>query len=212
VSALEERLRSMRLYVLVTGALAKRPAEEAAAAALAGGADAVQMREKDLPDRELIRLGRDLRRVTEAAGALFFVNDRPDIARLVGADGVHLGQDDLPMEAGRRVLGAGGLVGVSTHSVEQARAAQGADYIGVGPMYATATKGYEQGHGPDLVRAVRAAVTAPIVAIGGITPPRAAAVLEAGADAVAVCWGIIAQPDVEKAARAFRAEIDRLGR
>ena len=197
-----------RLYVLLTGAVAGRALGEVARAALEGGADALQLREKDLPDREVLALAYELRRVTERYGALFIVNDRADISRAARADGVHVGQDDLPAAEARRVLGEGGVVGVSTHSVAQALAAEDADYIGVGPMFATATKGYGEGRGPDLVRSVRAAVGKPIVAIGGITVERTAELFAAGADCVAVCSAIIAAEDVEAAARGFRREID----
>ena len=198
------------LYVLLTQAVAGRALGEVARAVLGGGADALQLREKDLPDRRLIVLGRELRRLTEEYDALLFVNDRPDIAWLVGADGVHVGQDDLPPAAAREAVGPGRLVGVSTHSVEQAVAAAGADYIGVGPMFPTATKGYEEGMGSDLIRAVRAQVGAPIVAIGGITVETLGPVLAAGADCVAVCSAVIAAEDVRRAAAKFRMAIDAI--
>ncbi len=201
-------LSEMRLYVLLTSSASRRPLLEAARAALAGGADALQLREKDAPDRQLLDLGAELRRLTESMGALFFVNDRPDVARLVAADGVHVGQDDLPLAAARSAMGGRGWAGVSTHSVEQALAARGADYIGVGPVYPTETKGYAQGKGTGLVARVRAATALPIVAIGGITAETAAEVLQAGATAVAVCSAVIGREDVEAAARAFREKID----
>jgi len=201
-------LRKMRLYVLLTSSVARRPLGEMARSVLAGGADALQLREKNASDRELLRLGQELRRLTAEAGAFLFVNDRPDIARLVEADGVHVGQDDLPLESARQLMGDERWVGVSTHSVEQARAAAEADYIGVGPMYPTATKGYTEGVGPELVAAVRAVTSRPIVAIGGMTPERVGPILEAGATAVAVCSAIVAQANVEAATRDFRRAIE----
>src|SRR5207245_7216248 len=128
------------------------------------------------------------RPLARAAGALFLVNDRPDVARAAEAEGVHLGQDDLPVAAARRVLGAGRLIGVSTHDPGQARAAEaaGADYLGVGPVYATATKPDALApRGLALVSAVRAAVRCPLVAIGGFPSANAADVTAADTAAVA---------------------------
>jgi thiamine-phosphate pyrophosphorylase len=175
-----------------------RSPAELAAALLAGGARWLQLRWKNATARQLLDAAAALRTRARAAGALFVVNDRPDIARAVEADGVHLGQDDLPVAAARRVLGGGRLVGVSTHDLDEARAAAaaGADYIGVGPIYATTSK--ERAHAPrglELVRAVRAAVGCPLVAIGGITAARAPAVRAAGADAVAMIGALVRAPD-----------------
>jgi thiamine-phosphate pyrophosphorylase len=133
-----------------------------------------------------------------AAGALFLVNDRPDVARAADADGVHLGQDDVPVAAARRVLGPGKLVGVSTHDPEELAAAVAADvdYVGVGPVYATSSKvGARAPRGLDLVRAARRLTTLPLVAIGGITPDTAPAVLAAGADAVAMIGALVRAAD-----------------
>src|SRR5262249_37597577 len=138
--------------------------------AAAGGADVIQLREKTLADRELVERARNVRRWTRKAGVLFVVNDRPDVARLVEADGVHLGQDDMPVKDARRILGADALIGVSTHSIEQVRQAvlDGANYIGVGPTFPSATKVFEEFPGLDFVRAVLAETTLPAFAIGGI--------------------------------------------
>jgi thiamine-phosphate pyrophosphorylase len=138
------------------------------------------------------------------------VNDRPDVARAVGADGVHLGQDDVPVAAARRVLGPGKLVGVSTHDLDELAGAEasGADYAGVGPVYATSSKaGALAPRGLDLVRAARAATALPLVAIGGITPETAPAVLAAGADAVAMIGALVRAADP---AATVRATVERL--
>lgn len=140
-----------------------------------------------------------------AAGALFFVNDRPDVARAVGADGVHLGQDDLPVAAARRILGPGTLVGVSTHDLDELRAAlaAGADYVGVGPVYATGSKrGALPARGVDLLRAARRLTRVPLVGIGGITPETAPDVLAAGADAVAMIGALVRADDPSAAVAA----------
>ena len=159
---------------------------------------------KDATSRELLRAAERVAALARAAGALFLVNDRPDVARAVDADGVHLGQDDLPVGAARRVLGPDRLVGVSTHDLGEARAAveAGADYIGVGPIYATASKAKAlPARGAGLVAAVRGEVRCPIVAIGGITAETAPAVLAAGADAVAMIGALVRAPDPEAAVR-----------
>ena len=191
------------------------PILEAAQQVIRGGADAVQLREKELPDREVLHLARELRRMTSAAGVRLIVNDRPDLARLAHADGVHLGQEDVPPVAARKVLSAEQIIGVSTHSIEQARkaVADGADYIGVGPMYATTTKGYAQGVGPEYLRAAAEAVDVPIIAIGGITlaniPELYSAVpsFARGRVGIAVCSAILSADDIESATAAFRQAI-----
>jgi len=135
-----------------------------------------------------------------------FVNDRPDVAFLAGATGVHVGQDDLDVEQARRVIGCDKLVGVSTHNLEQFEraAASSADYIAVGPVYSTSTKADpDPVVGVDFLRRVRALTDKPIVAIGGITLERAAAVIEAGADCVAVISGILSAPDPRERARQY---------
>jgi len=203
----------MRLYVLLTQSECRVPLAEAAEAVIRGGADVVKLREKELSDRALVALGKRLRRMTADAGVGFIVNDRPGVARLVEAEGVHLGQEDLPAAAARRVLAAGQLVGVSTHSVEQAlqAAADGADYIGVGPVFPTRTKGCREGVGTAYVRAAAEAVSLPLIAIGGITVEKVGEVLSAGArgrTGIAVCSAILGAEDVEAATRAFREAID----
>jgi thiamine-phosphate pyrophosphorylase len=205
------RLALPPLYAIVDPLDTGRTPQDLAAALLAGGARLLQLRLKDASSRDLLAAARAVRPLATAAGALLLVNDRPDVARAAAADGVHLGQDDLPVAAARTVLGPGILVGVSTHDVEQARraAAAGADYLGVGPVFATASKrGALPPRGLDLVRAVRAAVSLPLVAIGGITPDTAAAVRAAGADAVAMIGALVRSPDV---AAAVRDALERLG-
>jgi thiamine-phosphate pyrophosphorylase len=145
--------------------------------------------------------------LARARRAIFIVNDRPDIAILAGADGVHLGQRDLPLEAGRRIMGAGKIIGVSTASVSMAQAAEagGADYIGFGPMYAGGLKNIQRGQGLENLRAVRAAVKLPIVAIGGITEATMPEVLAAGADAAAIITDVVKAPDIPAKVRALLA-------
>jgi thiamine-phosphate pyrophosphorylase len=151
--------------------------------------------------------------MVKRSGGVFIVNDHADIAKAVDADGVHLGQDDLPVEYGRKVLGEGKLIGISTHSVEQAREAEaaGADYIGFGPLFPTTTKDAGPHQGVENLRSLRNAVTLPVLAIGGITPDNLAEVMQAGADGVAVISAVLSAPDPGAVARDLIKRINTLG-
>jgi thiamine-phosphate pyrophosphorylase len=203
-----ERLSRMRLYVVTAATDAPERVLATVRGACAAGAEVVQLRRKDEDARLTLRLAERCREiVTPGAGTLLVVNDRVDIAMAAGADGVHLGQDDLPLTAARR-LWPDGLVGRSTHSLGQALAAQaeGADYIGVGPVFATPTKPGRPAVGLELVRAVAGAgLRIPWVAIGGVDATTVGAVLDAGARAVAVVRAVTSAPDAETAARELRA-------
>jgi len=197
-------LRLPPLYAIVDPLATGRAPDALAAALLAGGSRLLQLRLKDVGTRELLAAATAIAPLARRHGARFLVNDRPDVARAAGADGVHLGQDDLPVAAARRVMGPGAIVGVSTHDLDEARAADaaGADYLGVGPIYATGSKvGALPPRGPALVRAVRAVVRPPLVAIGGITAATAAEVLAAGADSVAMIAALVDTPDPAAAVR-----------
>ncbi len=174
-----ERLLNVRLCMLVSDRLCPRGAGPLVQAALQGGVDMVQLREKQMPDNRLIDLARRMRDWTAAAGALLIINDRPDIAALVGADGVHVGQHDLSPHEVRRIVGGDRLVGVSTHTIEQARQAvlDGADYLGVGPVFPSQTKEFSDLAGVALVEQVAAEITRPWFAIGGITPENVGEIL-----------------------------------
>jgi thiamine-phosphate pyrophosphorylase len=160
---------------------------------LAGGAQILQLRVKAMAPRDFCALARQARAQTKRAGCCLIVNDRIDIALACDADGVHLGQDDLPLSAGRKLMGSK-IIGISTHDLEQAKEAErnGADYIGFGPMFGTATKatGYSA-RGLDMLRQIRAAVKIPIVAIGGITERNVQQVWQAGADSAAIISDIL---------------------
>ena len=199
---------------LVTGAAhsAGRETETVVADALAGGVDAVQLREKGVDARERYRLGKRLRELTAAADTPLVVNDRIDLAAAIDADGVHLGQSDLPATVAREQLGPEAVVGVSASTVAEARAAEadGADYVGVGAVYATGSKDVpdeENGIGTDRVTALADAVDIPVIGIGGIDVENAGAVAAAGATGVAVISAITAAADPESATAALSAAV-----
>ena len=192
-----------RLYVILDAALLKQSEKVCAENLAAAGVRLLQFRDKRASPRELLRKSRGLAELLCPQGVTFFVNDRADVANLAGASGVHVGQEDLAVGQARVVIGEAKLVGVSTHNREQfARAAKTtADYIAVGPIFATQTKeNPDPVVGLELLRQARRLTDKPIVAIGGITLERAAEVIAAGADSVSVISDILQAP--EPAARA----------
>ena len=201
-----KKLREMRVYALLTAEYCRLAVMETARALLRGGGDVIQMREKDLEDGALLERADALRRLTDEFDALFIVNDRPDVALLCGADGVHLGDRDLPPERVRKLVGEEMIIGLSIHDAEQAgrAGARGADYIGVGPVHPTATKGYTEGGGTELVRRLCGATDLPTVALGGMTAENAGDARAAGATAVAACSALCGAEDPAAAAREFR--------
>jgi thiamine-phosphate pyrophosphorylase len=205
-STRQARLREVRLYVITPEAADAARTAAMVEAALRGGAGAIQLRQKLMPKGEQHRLALTLRALTRAHGALLIVNDHADLALAAGADGVHLGQDDLDPAAVRRLPGFDALlIGRSTHSLEQARRAvdDGVDYLGVGPVYATPTKPGRPAVGAGLVREVSASVGLPFFAIGGIDAGNAGEVVDAGARAIAVVRAVGGAADPEAAARAL---------
>ncbi len=174
--------------------------------AIEGGASMIQLRDKLAGLRQLLPQAREIADLCREREVCFIVNDRLDLALAVDADGVHLGQDDLPLAAARAVLGAERFLGVSTHSLEQAiqAAGDGADYLGIGPIFATATKA--TGYAPigcDTIQQIRARIGLPLLAIGGITLGNVAGVIHAGATGVAVISAIVGADDIGTAARDF---------
>jgi thiamine-phosphate pyrophosphorylase len=193
--------------VLVTDhrATAGRHLLDVVARALDAGLPAVQLRDKDLPGRDLWALAERLRVTTRRTGALLFVNDRIDVARAVDADGVQLGATSLPVEVARRLLGPERLVGVSVHALAEARATD-ADFVVFGPVYDTPSKrGYGPPQGEERLHAVVAASPVPVLAIGGVDAARVHALREAGAHGVAVIRAILAADDPGAAVRALLA-------
>ena len=220
-SQARERLADVRLCVLVSSGdygepgsvsgdygepgcvSARRPALEwVIKEAAAGGAGMIQLREKNLIDRELLERARQVRRWTREAGVLFIVNDRPDIARLAEADGVHLGQDNLPVKDARRIVGPDFLIGLSTHNLEQVRQAilDGASYLGVGPTFPSGTKEFGEFPGLEFVSQVMQATTLPAFVIGGVCPDNIEKIIAAGGRRIAVGQAIGQSTEPRRAA------------
>jgi thiamine-phosphate diphosphorylase len=200
------------LYVILDrGAAHGRDLEKILEAAIAGGCRMVQLREKEWPSGRLLPLAERLRDRCRHAGVTFIVNDRVDLALALDADGVHLGQDDLPPRAARPLLRRGMILGLSTHSVAQARTAEtdGADYVAVGSMFPTATKADFELVGPELLRELRPKIRVPLIGIGGITEENVAEVIRAGADGVAVISAVCGASDPTVATRRFLDAIRR---
>ncbi len=203
-----ERLRAARLYLVCDG----QP-DDFLATVLGAGVDIVQLRMKDAGDREIAAAGRRFARVASEHGALFILNDRPDLVAETGADGVHVGQDDLDVVVAREVVGPDRIVGLSTHSPSQIDAAGGVavDYIGVGPVHATPTKPGRPAVGLELVRYAADHARVPWFAIGGVSPANVVAVREAGAERVAVVRALTEAPVPARAARTLREAMSEVG-
>ncbi len=207
------RLEQVHLYVLISeDHCCSRPWLEVARQAIAGGADCLQLREKSLEGGELLRRARQFVELCRENGVISIINDRVDIAIAADADGVHLGQGDIPAREARKMLGKNKIIGVSTHQIEQARQAilDGADYIGVGPVFRSSTKTRDFVAGLDYVRQVVQEVTIPAVAIAGITQENVDQVIAAGLRRVAVTAAVTEQADVAVAARALKAKLTTL--
>lgn len=213
--ALPARCPQWRLCVLITRELCTHhPWPVVARLAIEGGADCLQLREKSLPDRELLHAATALVELARPLGCAVIINDRPDIARLARADGVHVGQTDLTPEHCRAILGAHAIVGLSADSPAAALDARraGASYLGLGPMFVSTTKPKPTLAGPDLLHRVLAdpeLAALPHLAISGITPDNAPSLVAAGARGLAVSSAVCSAPDPAHAARQLRAAFDR---
>lgn len=203
------RLRDAKLYWLADPDRCVASLDWTLAEAVAGGVDVVQLRDKSGSDREVHELARRMRQWTLDLGVLFIVNDRPDIARLVGADGVHVGQEELSLPLARRILGTDAIIGVSTHDVNQLEEAArvGADYVGIGPVFPSATKKFAEFPGLEFVRQSIAFPSIPKFCIGGISLENATEVVRAGADRLAVSHAIGAAKEPRAAASALWAAL-----
>lgn len=198
------RFQEAGLYLVTSQPLsAGRSTREIVVAALAGGVKLIQLREKEMPLREYLALAREVRRLTESAGALLVINDRVDVALAAGADGVHLGQDDFPVTEARR-LAPEWIIGASTHSIDEARRAQveGASYINIGPIYPTGTKNWEGAFlGLDGLRSIAAVTRIPFTVMGGIKPAHIPDLVGAGARTIALVTAVTAAEDPGEACR-----------
>ncbi len=202
------RLQRAALYLVCPVAPGGRPLHDVLAPALAGGVDVVQLRDKRATDDELLAAAATARSLCVAAGALLILNDRPDLVAAAGADGCHVGQDDMDVARARELAGPEALVGRSTHSPADIAAAGDADYIGVGPVNATPTKPGRPAVGLELVRHAAAHAPVPFFAIGGIDAANVGDVLAAGARRVAVVRAIAEAADPRAAASGLRAALD----
>jgi len=207
------RLSFARLYAIVdTGYVALEQIPAITRQLVQGGVDLIQLRAKGLPPEHITELGLSMRKVIPWAGPLFILNDHPDLAGPVGADGIHVGQDDLPVAEARTVAGDTVLVGKSTHSLDQAVAAEkeGADYIGVGPIFATPTKPDYTPVGPGLISQVRERVQVPQFCIGGVNEDTLSTVLAAGARRVVIVSALLRATDIPAYCARVRARLDIL--
>lgn len=203
-------LRNFKLYAITDLTQPDPNILKKIRAALQGGVDVIQLRSAALPDRVLLELGRKIRHLTRREKKLFIVNDRTDLALAIDADGVHLGQDDLPLKEARRLIGnSKKIMGRSTHSLQQALNAErdGADYIGFGPLFQTPTKPTYTPVGLSAIPQVLSRVSIPVVCIGGIDSSNIQRVIRAGANRVAVVRAIFSARDPYKAAKELRGHI-----
>jgi thiamine-phosphate pyrophosphorylase len=205
-----QRFQAAGLYLVTSQALsAGRTTVEIVRAALSGGVKLIQLREKDMPLCDYVKLAEQIRVMTTTAGCLLIINDRVDVALAVGADGVHLGQDDFPIPAARR-LAPELIIGSSTHNVEEALRAQneGASYINIGPIYPTGTKVWEGEYlGLEGLRTIAAVARVPFTVMGGIKKSHFPGLIEAGARTIALVTAVTAASDTEEATRALLEQI-----
>lgn len=206
-----QRFRNAGLYLVTSQALsAGRSTPAIVRAALAGGVRLIQLREKDMPLRDYVKLAGEIRTLTANAGALLIINDRVDVALAVGADGVHLGQEDFPVSMARR-LAPDLIIGASTHSIEEADRAQaeGASYINIGPIFPTGTKVWEgEFLGVEGLRRIAAVTRVPFSVMGGIKPPHIPDLVKAGARIIALVTAVTAAEDPEAATRELLRQIN----
>ncbi len=198
------------LYLITDRHVTKTPLPEAVRQALMGGVRAVQLREKDLPIRELLTLAQEFRGIAGEFGAKLFINDRVDVAVAVDADGVHLGTQSLPASAVRKIVGNRMLIGVSTHSLQEAEKAQaeGADFITFGPIFETLSKmKFGEPVGAGTLKILKDSINIPIFAIGGVKSGNIEHVLQSGADGIAMISAILAASDIKQAAESINREI-----
>lgn len=200
------------LYLILDQQCTDRDILSIAIEAIEAGVDIIQYREKVLSKKDAITIAGRLRELTYKAGVTFIVNDDPSVALAVDADGVHLGQDDVPPDIARKILGNNKIIGISTHSMKEVSDADKADvdYIAFGPVFYSDTKTVTSPYGVEGLRGIRASVHVPLIAIGGINKDNVSDVVKAGADSVAVISAVLAAVDVKKAVRELKKKIEAL--
>jgi thiamine-phosphate pyrophosphorylase len=207
-----ELLREVRLYLLTDRKLSRGRSEvEVIESALTGGVDMVQYREKELSTEDFKETASKLLEITRGRGVPLIINDRVEVAAEIGAEGVHVGQEDLDCRKARQIVGDGKIIGVSAHNLKQALRAieAGADYLGVGPIYQTETKEIDYPRGLGLIEEIRRESPIPIFAIGGIRVENVAEVISAGASGVAVISAIVSAEEIATTCRRFVAEVEK---
>lgn len=199
-------LSEAKLYVIVSSGLSAVPLEEAVDQVLEGGADMIQLREKGLNDRSFLDLALKIRTLCQRRNRIFIVNDNVGVALACKAEGIHLGQDDLPLKAARELVGPGGIIGVSTHKLSQALDGEsgGADYLGFGPIFFTRSKNVPSPLGTKPLGILSERIRIPIFPIGGITPQNLGEVVKAGISRAAVCSAVLSAKDILKATKTLK--------
>ena len=206
-------MRDFRLYVILDVDIAGLGGDivEIARKTISAGADILQLRAKSCSDRRILKIGRAIKNLVRKSKVLFVLNDRADLARIIDADGLHLGQEDLPVKDARNILDNNKIIGLSTHSIEEAKEAerQKADYIAIGPIFPTATKPGANALRPDIITEVKDKIKIPFVAVGGINLDNLDQVKAGGAQRLAVCRAVISAKDVFAATKEFRQRLYR---
>ena len=206
----KRRLRSSKFYlVLDKGSLKHKDPVKTAQEALDGGVDIIQLRDKNSCDAEIIEYGKKLKNIARSRSIPFIIDDRPDICKILDADGVHIGQSDVPIRAARSILGRNKIIGVSCHSLKEAlkAASEGADYIAIGPIFKSPTKPKLRPRGLGLLKEVAGKVKIPIVAIGGIDKSSIGKVAGCGANIIAIVSAILKKKNIRRAASELKEEI-----
>lgn len=213
VAGLLMRKKISGLYLILDRQFITGDIISAAIEAVEGGVDVIQYREKGLPKRETIAIARQLRHITRERDIPFIINDDPVVALAVDADGVHLGQEDIPIDIARNILGEERMIGLSTHNLKEALEAEkaGVDYIGFGPIFHSRTKMVAPPLGLEGIKRVRGLVSIPIIAIGGIDSTMVEGVISSGASGVAVISAILSSPSIKKAVHEFKERSQRVG-
>jgi thiamine-phosphate diphosphorylase len=209
------RIPDWKLYIITDKELSKgRSHLKIAEAAIKGGADVIQLRDKTASSRKLFEIAIQIRKITQRAGVQFIVNDRLDIALAVNADGLHVGQDDLPTTVARKLLGPDKILGASAKSIEEAIRAEknGADYLGLGPIFEARRTKADAGIplGLQLIKDIHERCSLPIVAIGGINQTNISSVIEAGAQCAAVISAVVSAPEITNATQSLKDQIERV--